>query len=117
MLRARLKNAQVKTSEAKYFLPNEKLYRILTDDMVRDCISKAQIDASWKQHCIQAVLDGGRALLALLILIDRTELLVSFLETSQSPFSTLDSKLPFTQAALERAIKDDKDARIDLYRR
>ena len=119
MLRARLKNAQIKNSESNYFLPDNGLYEILTGDVIKNCISEAEIDVSWKQPCIQAVLDGGRSLLALLILIDRVHILVTFLEMAPSLASTtLDSRFPFSEEDLERIIRnEDEDARIDFYRR
>ena len=119
MLSTLLKRAQVKTSESKYFLPFDKRDEILTDDKVRECISQAHIDLSWKEHCIQAVLRGGRSLLALLILCDRVDLLVAFLETTQSlPSSQLDSRLPLDEDALKRITQNDKnEVWIDIHRR
>ena len=94
--RKNLKAALVKSAESKYFLPEDGLNGILTAETIRACIEEAGIDIVLKRNCVEAVFDGGKKLLALLIMLNRVDLLVKFVETDHSSKSGhLDSRLPF----------------------
>lgn len=114
-IRRDLKKALIKNVDAKYFLPEQELIRILTDDNVKKSISQTDIAGHLKHDCIIAALNGGRRVLALLIMLKKVEIIQKFVETDQSPkLAHLDSRLPFEQKSLERILGDDIDAIHDI---
>lgn len=114
-IRRDLKKALVKNVDAKFFLPEQELMRILTDDNVKKCIGQADMEGHLKHDCIIAVLNGGRRVLALLIMLKKLEIIRKFVETDQSPkIAHLDSRLPFEREALERILRDDIDTIRDI---
>ena len=114
-IRRDLKKALIKNVDARFFLPEQELVRILTDDNVKECISQADMEEYLKHDCIMAILNGGRRVLALLLMLKKVELIRKFVETDQSPkISYLDSRLPFEQESLERILRDDTDAIHDI---
>ncbi|KAL9121919.1 MAG: hypothetical protein Q9187_001523 [Circinaria calcarea] len=116
-IRKNLKEALVKSAESKYFLTEGALNSILTRDTVRECIEKTEIDMLWKRNCMEAVFNGGKRVLALLIMRNRVDLIVKFVETDQSSKTGhLDSRLPFEQETLTRILMNDNDAIFDIQR-
>lgn len=114
-LRLDLKQALVKNIDSKFYLPEEALMGILTDENVEKCVGQADIEEHCRHGCITAVLNGGKKVLALLIMLNRVEIIRNFVETDQLPrVAHLDSRLPFEQESLERILENDVDAIIDI---
>ena len=112
-----LKQALVKNVDSKFYLPEQALLRILTDDAVEKCIRCADIEEYRRHGCIRAVLGGGRRVLALLIMLNKVEVVQKFVETDQLPREThLDSRLPFEREALQRILGDDIDVIFDIMK-
>lgn len=115
--RRNLEKALVKSVESKYFLTEDALNNVLTQDIIRECIEQADIDVLLKRNCIEAVFEGGKKVLALLIMQNRVGLLAKFVETDHSSKSGhLDSRLPFEQQTLTRILMDDGDAIFNIQR-
>lgn len=114
-IRRDLKQALVKNSDSRFFLPEQALIRIVTDENVEKCIRQADMEEIWRHGCSLAVLSGGRRVFALLIMLNRIELIRKFVETDQLPrLAHLDSRLPFERKSLERILGDDIDAIHDI---
>lgn len=115
--RQSLKQALVKTTDTKYFLPEDCLNSILTEATITECIDQADIDRVRRRSCKEAVLHGGKKVLALLIMLERVDLILNFVETDQaSRTAHLDSRLPLEQETLRRMLADDDIAIIDIQR-
>ncbi|KAF8242912.1 kinase-like protein [Wilcoxina mikolae CBS 423.85] len=108
-LREKLLNLEVETVDKRRFTPEKYLDQALTESEIKRVLSGDRFKrAFYKQgELTQLILEGGRKLLGILILIEREEAILNFLQRDRLQGLALDSKLPLdledSKAILENA--------------
>lgn len=100
-LQNHIRKLRRKNHESRYFVPETALYHLLTQDVIEDTIKTSEVKPYDRGSLVKAVVSGGRKVFAVLILIDRPQLISAFVRHDHFQISSLDHKLPFAESDLE----------------
>jgi len=92
----------ITVDEGRPFIPERSLKQALTKPVIEKIVSDPQLT--------QLILEGGRRLLGILILIRREDAILRFLERDHGQLQDLDSRLPLKLSDLRIIFGDGSDA-------
>jgi hypothetical protein len=111
-LREKLLNLEVETVDGGRFIPEKLLEQTLTEPEIKRVLSGSQFKrAFYKQEELsQMILEGGKKLLAILILMEREGAILKFLQRDPLQGLSLDSKLPLDLEESRTVLEDGYSA-------
>jgi len=99
------------------FYSSEPLRREITEDIIRDAFrdknagAECRLAPEFIESAVQAILNGGHRVFAILSLNRHARLIRNFAESDSSQDSKLDQGLPFEQLRLQHILDDEPTAR------
>lgn len=100
--REELESKLLQNVDCRRFIPDNEILRIVSDDVVRASVEQSTIEPQLREDCIDAVLAGGRRVLAILLMLDHEHFIAEFVEKDfLLKDSVMDSRLPFSVETLE----------------
>ncbi|KAH5159568.1 hypothetical protein HBH69_056940 [Parastagonospora nodorum] len=107
-LREAIKLVRPKNIERKRWVPESRLTQLLTKDAVYTVLAASSIQKYRLEDIVRDVVRSGKKTLAILILLDRPELIVCLIEDDQLQHKIhVDSKLPYTLEKLTSLFNHD----------
>ena len=105
--------ARVKNIDSRYFIPDSALERILSSEAIHHSIQKTTIEVYRRREIIDAIVNGGKRLFAILTLLGEEFSLVNFIERDQMVKTyDLDSRLPLTLEDLQKILPSGTTASL-----
>lgn len=92
--------------ECRWFVPHQALYELMTETIVQKAIYDTKIEYYHIREIVQAVVNGGHKIFAILILIGQPESILKFVEDDHLQGSHLDHKLPFQLDKLQKLLSN-----------
>lgn len=100
-LEKKIDDLHFRNSETERFVPYGSLDKLLTEDEIRTAVEESDIEVFRRDYITRVVLSGGKRVFAVLVSIDRLELIYNFIEHDNYSAAKLDDKLPLSKADLE----------------
>ena len=91
---------RVENSIGQDFIPETKLFELLTEDVVKETCKKV-IDTFNSKDVAEVIFRRGRKIFAILVLINHLELIERFIKDDHFQTSILNHRLPFSVEYLE----------------
>jgi hypothetical protein len=111
IVKRRIKTLRISNAAQRDYIPEDGLAKVLDEPCIKSLIKQEKefgIDKVYHEDIIQTLRDGGRKLLAILILIDETKSLRIVLQSTWSDNGP-DNCLPLNEAMAQK-ILSDKDS-------
>jgi hypothetical protein len=100
-------NLRVMTATGLEFVPWKDLERTLDEETIVEVLRGGNIQVYQRKEALQAILEGGRRIFAILCILQREASIMHFLELDSFLTKTIDSGLPFDEQTLQRIIPAD----------
>ena len=113
-LREAIQSLRCESADSRsLFVPAGSLDNVLTSKNIRSALDKRDVQLYRLDEFVEMIRNGGQRTFAILITIYRPEQIVAFAEHDQFQTATLDSKLPYCKADLEKILPEGD--RVDFF--
>ena len=102
-LRAQIVNKREQNVEKRHFLPQQALYDLMGEVLVKQAVREAGINAHDVGEITKEIMKGARKIFAILVVIRQPQSILSFIQDDQFQ-SSLDHKLPFPLGKLRELL-------------
>jgi serine/threonine protein kinase len=103
-LRDRLRGLRTKSTSGRYFIPDGEVENLMSEDVVRDAVSKLKIDRVNLPEVSTVVSRGGKKTFAILVMLREEATVWDLMKQDQFTGVTLDAKLPWSYDALRQIV-------------
>jgi hypothetical protein len=107
-LRAQIYACREKNHESRYFIPDQKLYEIRSENVVRDVLKDCNTAPHHLDELVQSIVKGAFKVLSVLVFIGQVRYISNFIKNDQLQHepSQLDHKIPFHLGALKAILPE-----------
>ena len=106
-LRNKILQSRTRTSSNRYFIPASALQQIVTKNAIRVALNTQNYPLHRRQEALDYVINGGKRVFGILVVISRLQLLINFVEHDPLHLVQLDAKLPLQESALRKILPED----------
>lgn len=103
-LKERIDSLERKNVHSRYFVPHRDLHEVLTRDAIHEALQDSTVPGWRLKETIENVMNGGRRIFAILVLMDEVDSICKFIGNDQLEPVQLDSKLPYEIPSLEKIL-------------
>jgi hypothetical protein len=103
-LRDRLRGLRIKSTSGRYFIPDGKVESLMSEDIVRDAVSKLKIDRINFPEISMVVNGGGKRTFAILVMLREEDAIWDLVKHDQFTALILDAKLPWSYDNLHQIL-------------
>ncbi|KAF4335478.1 kinesin [Fusarium beomiforme] len=100
-LKSDIKRLRRKNASQQWYIPERALLEFMTEDAINNTLAKSSVPSHQHAETLQRILEGGRRIYAILVLLDFYQYLTNFIEGDQLD----DGKLPFTLETLSHSLE------------
>ena len=111
-LRGKLLRRSVKSISGRDYFPESWLLETLSKPEIQHAVETCVVDATKRKEAVNVILNGGRRVFAILVIIREESMLVDFMETDNLLQNTLDSRLPLDFSTIRQLLPENPESDV-----